>query len=210
MGPQNVDEIRIEASLIFLGISCLAMRMTLRNLWTELWPRMRLRIHHFDLESKKQSMQWKHSGSPPPKIFKRVSSAGKVMASIFWDNWGVIMVNYLEEGRTINGAYYAEELRWLCQEIVRKRRGKLTWGILLLQDNAPAHTSQVAIAAVTECGFKVLPHPPYSPDLAPSEFYLFPNLKTNIHGRNFRSNEGVIDAVNEYLGTSMKTSILKG
>ena len=43
--------------------------------------------------------------------FKRVSSAGKVMASFFWDNQGVIMVDYLEEGRTINGAYYAEELR---------------------------------------------------------------------------------------------------
>ena len=68
-------------------------------------------VHHFDLESKKQSMQWKHPGSPPPKKFKRVSSAGKVMASIFWDNQGVIMVDYLEEGHTINSAYYAEELR---------------------------------------------------------------------------------------------------
>ena len=167
-------------------------------------------VHHFDPESKKQSMQWKHPGSPPPKKFKRVSSAGKVMASIFWDNQGVIMVDYLEEGRTINGAYYAEELRRLRQEIVRKRRGKLTRGVLLLQDNAPAHTSQVVMAAATECGFEVLPHPPYSPDLAPSDFYLFPKLKTNLRSRNFGSNEGVIDAVNEYLGTRMKTSILKG
>ena len=44
------------------------------------------------------------------------------------------------------------------------------------------------------------PHPPYSPDLASSDFYLFPNLKTNLRGRNFGSNEGVIDAVDEYLG----------
>ena len=50
-------------------------------------------VHHFDPESKKQSMQWKHPDSPPPlKKFKRVSSAGKVMDSIFWDNQGVIMV----------------------------------------------------------------------------------------------------------------------
>ena len=47
----------------------------------------------------------------PPKTFKRVSSAGKVMASIFWDSQGVIMVDYLEDGRTINGAFYAEEHR---------------------------------------------------------------------------------------------------
>ena len=46
----------------------------------------------------------------PPKNFKRVSSAGKAMACIFWDSQGIIMVIYLEEGRMINGAYYAEEL----------------------------------------------------------------------------------------------------
>ena len=56
------------------------------------------------------------------------------------------------------------------------------------------------MAAETEWGFEVLAHPPYSPDLAPSDFYLFPKLKTNLHGRNLESNEGVIDAVNEYLG----------
>ena len=52
------------------------------------------------------------------------------------------MVDYFEEGRTINGAYYAEELRRMRQEIVKKRRGKLTRGVLLLQDNAPAYTSR--------------------------------------------------------------------
>ena len=67
----------------------------------------------------------------------------------------------------INGAYYAEELRWLRQEIVMTRRGKLTGGVLLLQANARALTSQVVMAAVNKCCFEVLPHPPYSPDLAP-------------------------------------------
>ena len=62
------------------------------------------------------SKQWKHPGSPPPKKFKRVHSAGKVMASIIWDSQGVIMIGYLEQGHTINGASYAGELRWLHQE----------------------------------------------------------------------------------------------
>ena len=52
----------------------------------------------------------------------------------------------------------------------------------------------------TKCGCEVLPYPPYSPDLALSDFYLFPKLKTNFRGRNFGSNDGVIDAVNEWLG----------
>ena len=59
-------------------------------------------------------------------------------------------MDYLKEGHMINGAYFAEELR-LHQEIVKKRRGKLTQGGLHLQDNAPAHISQVAMAAVIKC-----------------------------------------------------------
>ena len=43
-------------------------------------------VHHFDPESKMQSMQWKHPGSSHPKKLKSVSSAGKVMVSFFWDN----------------------------------------------------------------------------------------------------------------------------
>ena len=98
------------------------------------------------------------NGSPLAHPLARVSSAGKVMTSVFWDSQGVIMIDYLEQGRTINGAYHAAELRRLCQEIGRKRRGKLTRGVLLLEDNSPAHTSRVATAA-TECRFEVLPLP---------------------------------------------------
>ena len=60
-----------------------------------------------------------------------------------------------------------------------------------MQHNAPAHTSQVAMAAATKCSFKVFAHPPYSPDLAASDVFLFPNLKTHLCD----SNEGAIDAV---------------
>ena len=81
-----------------------------------------------------QSKQWKHPGSPPPKKFKRVHSAGKVMASIFWNSQGVIMNDYLEQGRMTKGACYSGELRRLCQEIPRRRREKPTCGVLLLQE----------------------------------------------------------------------------
>ena len=107
----------------------------------------------------------------------------------------------------INGAYYAAELRRWRQEIARKRRGKLTRSILLLQDNVPAHTSQVAMTAATKCEF--VP-PPYSPDMPPCDFYLFPKLKSNLRGTQFGSNEGVIAAVNEYLEDQEKDFLLEG
>ena len=84
--------------------------------------------HHFDPESKMQSMRWKHPGSlsTSPKKFKRASLAGRVMASVFWDSQRVIVIDHLQQGRTINGAYYAAELMRLRLEIARKGRGKLT------------------------------------------------------------------------------------
>lgn len=137
--------------------------------------------------------------SPPPKKFKQTASVGKVMASVFWDSEGVIMIDYLEKGKTINGEYYASELTKLKTAIKEKRRGKLRAGVLLLQDNAPAHTAQVAVAEAAKCGFELLPHPPYSPDLAPSDFYLFPKLKSHLRGHHFGNNDDVIDAVEEFL-----------
>lgn len=53
-------------------------------------------VHHFDPETKSQSMQWKHSTSPTPKKFKTSSSSGKVMASVFWDSQGVIRIDYFK------------------------------------------------------------------------------------------------------------------
>ena len=71
------------------------------------------------------------------------------MASIFWDSQVVIIMDYLEHVRTINGTYYAEELRRLSQEIEKKRSGKLTLNVLLLQDNAPAFSLRKYIQQYT-------------------------------------------------------------
>ena len=58
-----------------------------------------------------------------------------------------------------------------------RQPGKLTKGVLFHQDNAPAHKSVVAMAAVRDCGFELVDRPLYSPDLAPSSYFLFPNMK---------------------------------
>jgi hypothetical protein len=73
-------------------------------------PSLRSRIQ------KKQSMQWKHPGSPPPKKF--ISREDHVF--IFYCQ-EIFMIDYLEQGSTINDTYYAGELRRLRQEIARKR-----------------------------------------------------------------------------------------
>jgi len=96
-----------------------------------------------------------------------------VIASVFWDSDGVLMIDYLERGKTVTGDHYAELIWKLRSAIKEKRRGKLSHGVLLHQDNVPAHTSAVAMAAIRECGFELLSQPPYSPDLAPSDYHVF-------------------------------------
>jgi len=58
---------------------------------------------HYDPETKQQSMEWRHSGSPRPKKFQVQKSAGKVLASIFfWDQDGIILIDYIPKGQIIN------------------------------------------------------------------------------------------------------------
>jgi len=81
------------------------------------------------------------------------------------------MTDYLSNGSTVTGAYYASGLRKLREALKSKRRGKLRRGVLLLHDNAPAHTSAVATSAVAECGYELLLHPPSSHHFRPSGVY---------------------------------------
>ena len=76
---------------------------------------------------------------------------------------------------------------------------QLTKGVLFHQDNAPAHKSVVAMVAVRDCGFELVDHLPYSPDLAPSDYYLFPNMKkTHLTGKQYRTDDEVISAVEDF------------
>lgn len=127
-----------------------------------------------------------------------VLSANKVMATVFWDARGIIHIDYLQKGKTINGVYYAELLgRFDCS--FRKKRPRLsTKKILFHQDNARVHTCIVAMSKFKELKYKLLPHPPYSPDLAPCDYFLFPNLKKWLGGQKFSSNEEVISETNAY------------
>ncbi|KAL1474652.1 hypothetical protein MTO96_020541 [Rhipicephalus appendiculatus] len=75
----------------------------------------------------------------------------------------------------------------------------LTKGARLLQDNAPVHNSHVAQMEARCCGFEILPHPPYSPDLAPSDFHLFPTMKSYLKGKHFPDDETLISEVTTWL-----------
>jgi histone-lysine N-methyltransferase SETMAR len=144
-------------------------------------------IHQFEPESKRQSMQWRHISSPPPRKFKIVPSMQKVMATVFWDASGILLVDFLPHGQTITAARYIVTLKKLKRVIRRKRPSLVNDGILLLHDNARPHSAMRTAEAIRKLGWSVLPHPPYSPDLAPSDYHLFGKLKESLRGKQYAS-----------------------
>lgn len=155
-------------------------------------------IHHYTPESNRQSAEWLLPGESRPKRPKTQQSAGKVLASIFWDSQGILFIDYLEHGKTINKQYYCALLDRLDTEIKAKRPHMAKKKVLFHQDNAPAHSARDTTDKLKELRYELVPHPPYSPDLAPSDYFLFPRLKMWLSGKRFYSNEEVELETNAY------------
>ena len=152
-------------------------------------------LYHYNLETKQQSMEWWHSGSPCPKdsecknplekfsprffgiktvsssliIFQRAKLSTRSITDLCWCNWRAFW--------------------WK-----NAGRGKVTKGVLFMHDNAPAHRALATQKKLAYVGFQCLDQPTYFPDLVPSDYLLFPGLKKQLKGRHFSSDEEVIAA----------------
>ena len=97
------------------------------------------------------------------------------MLSIFWNYEDVVLFDLLQHGQTINSEYYCDILKRIYV-VLRERYPAIVnrSRVILQQDNGHPHTSKMTMDKIRELvGIKLLPHPPYSPDLAPSDYYLF-------------------------------------
>lgn len=156
-------------------------------------------ISYTNVESKQKSMQWRHSSSPKAKKFKQAPSVRKMMATVFWDQKGVLLVEFLERGATINADMYCKTLMKLRRAIQNKRRGMLSSGIVFLHDNARPHTARSTVHLIEKFGWDVFDHPPYSPDLAPSDYHLFLLLKQWLQSQRFENDDELMTGVTNWL-----------
>ena len=122
-------------------------------------------------------------------------SAAKVMGTVFWDAEGLILAKFLERGQTITAARYVQTLHKLRRALRDKRLGR---NIIILHDNARLHAARLTSEAIAKMGWEVLPHPSYSPDLAPSEYHLFGFVKDHLRGR-YETTEAIQKAVRQCL-----------
>jgi len=113
------------------------------------------------------------------------SGRPSVMAIVFWEWKGILLIDFLERGLTINADAYCETVRKLRRAIQNKRRGMLSSGIVLLHDNARPHSAARTAQLLQQFRWEVSDHPPYSPDLAPSDYNLFMHLKKWLASQSF-------------------------
>jgi transposase len=140
------------------------------------------------------------------------SFSQKIMAIVFfWDFEGVLLVDCLPRRQTITGEYYAKLIPKVRRAIKEKRRGKVRRGVLFRQSNL-AMLPHVSMAVIHSAGFEIFRQPRYSPDLSPSDYFLFPKLKERLRGIHFSDDEEVMTSVNERLAEQNKdffTTVLK-
>lgn len=147
-------------------------------------------IFEYDPESKRQSSEWHTLTSPRPKKARKSKSKVKSMLIIFFDRRGLVHKEFVPPGQTVNQQFYREVLVRLRKRVLRVRPD-IAESWILHHDNAPSHNALTVREFLTEKNIAILPHPPYSPDLAPCDFFVFPKIKDLLKGHH----HGTIDQI---------------
>ena len=153
-------------------------------------------IYAYEPESKQQSTVWVFQDEPnPTKVARARSTSSKwsrVFFFFFFWKTGHVAIVPLEQRKTVNSEWYTTiYLPVVFQEIRKTNRRKR---ITLHHDNACSHTSSQTTAFLSTQNIDLMSHPPYVPDLAPNDFFLFPYVKNKMRSQRFSIPVEAVDA----------------
>lgn len=190
LSPANLRQ-RLEACVALLRLlhrfpTFLTRVVTMDETW----------LYLYDPEQRNQSSQWLGRDDPPPQIVRREISVGKTLLISFFDSKGIIHREYLHN-RTVNSLVFVQILGRLYTAMRTKRPRQRFY---LHMDNASAHTARPTRLHLLFNGVRTLPHPPYSPDLAPNDFWFYHRLKKSLKGRRFRNLDELEAAADQEMG----------
>jgi histone-lysine N-methyltransferase SETMAR len=152
--------------------------MTLDEFWFYLWT--------------SHEIVWVQAGQQPPEMVKHMIGDSKMMVTIVWDPQCFHLVDALPKGQKFNANYYIDRILQLLLESRSTGRGP---GLIIHADNARSHTARKTFKFCRENRLEIAPHPPYSPDLALSDFFLFGHVKHALEGAEFSSEETLLAAI---------------
>jgi histone-lysine N-methyltransferase SETMAR len=142
-------------------------------------------VYHKKMEKRAATATWKRRGEPPDTKVRRDHFSPKTMFSIWFKQSGPVLVHAVPKGRTIDNKYYIENCLGPAFEVVRESRPMSGLrGMKLLHDNARPHVHKNTRSFIDSSGILEIDHPPYSPDLAPCDFWLFDHIKTRLEDVN--------------------------
>lgn len=155
----------------------------------------------FDNPKRKKS--WVSPGEAVPSTSRHDRFGRKTMLCVWWDHRDVVYYELLKPGETVNGERYRQQLINLNHALIEKRpdwarrHGK----VILLHDNAPSHTMKRVKDTLSALKWDVLSHPPYSPDLAPSDYHLFRSMAHGLANQHFATFEAVEKWVTDFFAS---------
>lgn len=157
----------------------------------------------------KQRKEWLSPNKVAAPRVKADLHPRKVLLCVWWDQEGVLHYELLPRNQTITAEVYCQQLRRLNNAIHEKRPG-LRHDVLLLHDNARPHVARATKEVIEELGWEVLPHPPYSPDLAPSDFHLFRSLSNQLRGISFTDDPALDNWIDEFFASKSSNFFRSG
>ena len=134
-------------------------------------------VHMFEPQRRADNKQWMRKDKKRPYIAKGTIRSKKMYA-VFFNSSGPVVQVPCPSGHTVTGRFYKNSVLKKVKEFYSKKRSNKGWsGVHLLYDNASSHKYDVGKSFLASEKVKVLNRPPYSPDLSPCDFFLFPRLK---------------------------------
>ncbi len=189
-----------------------ARHFTVVNFWSRLYannPRVFQNVvtmdeswvYLYDPDSKEAAREWLRRHENRPQKPRRTLATGKCMLVSFFDSHGMIYFEFVRRPHTVNQIKFRQIFTHFdiaCQN--RRPRGVVQGRRFLHFDNTPAYTAGLTRQHIQQLGWTCLPHPVYSPDLAPNDFWLYPRIKKDLKGRRFRTLNELEDAVRDQIG----------
>ncbi|XP_043262919.1 histone-lysine N-methyltransferase SETMAR-like [Colletes gigas] len=155
--------------------------------------------------------QWLDKNQPPLPDPKANIHGKTILLCVWWDCQGIIHHELLKSNLTITADKYVQQLQRVQEKLHEKRPALVNRkSVILLHENARSHTARVIQEKILELGWSVLPHPPYSPDLAPADYHLFCSLQNFLYGKTFNSEEQVRQAVENFFQLKPTTFYKEG
>ena len=117
------------------------------------------------------------------------------MVTIFWNPTGFLIVEALDDDMVFNSDYFRDEILEQIKDRTSDDRERLGGNLILHFDNARPHISKKVMEYLDQNEIKRAPQPPYSPDIAPSDFFLFGYMKEKLKGCRFNSKEELLETI---------------